>query len=545
MKQILHIFRKDCRQFWPQLLTVLVIFALHAYGQMSTLPAEGLAIGVNASSIRGILFVLSSLSAALLPLGMALLTAGVIQDEALVGTEQFWLTRPYDRRCLLVEKVLCVVAFLILPMLVHDLFLLVRFNFPISSAFAALLVKIAELCVLLLIMVAIAALTASFARFTLVTVVMATVVSILLLDYGDPFLFGWSWLGDVRWVSSFAVASLGAIAVICWQYATRRTTIGVIAGLLFLTGAILILRFWPWSVTWNLYSLLIPADSQLQAVHVTASVNLADVSLRELPLSDRRSRTILYPLRISGLPEDVEVVGFRLDGELELPREKSIRLFGQPTRFQADRPVELNTFIYPSSENQLVPLLMVSEETFQRVKDLDSTITGSMYFEAYRLTQTRLVIPKDSISVQSGKKTCTVRTMLFQGTLRIFLDCTELGPASGTLMGVRLVDSQQTWKETRRLGERDTAGLLSPLFTPIRKTREVFEFRPPLLNAAGQPQEIDRNWPASEDLLILTERPAGLVRRDFRIERFRLGENDAQSWERRGIIRIGLAPSVR
>ena len=69
-------------------------------------------------------FILVSLSGLILPVLFFLLVVSVIQEESLVGSDKFWLTRPYDRVSLFLEKLLFVVLWAFLPMLVHDVVLI-------------------------------------------------------------------------------------------------------------------------------------------------------------------------------------------------------------------------------------------------------------------------------------------------------------------------------------------------------------------------------------------------------------------------------------
>lgn len=93
-----------------------------------------------------LLYILAGLSLLLLPTTLFLLVVSVIQEESLVGSDKFWLTRPYSRRSLFVEKLLFVAVWAVLPMLLHDVILIRHFGFPLSSAFSLLAWKSAQFC---------------------------------------------------------------------------------------------------------------------------------------------------------------------------------------------------------------------------------------------------------------------------------------------------------------------------------------------------------------------------------------------------------------
>src|ERR1035438_1860637 len=136
MNQIVHIFRKDCRHLWSYIVAVLVLTFLLGYGDVVIRGGGG--IGVSA---YGLLLVLAGLSSILLPIALFLLVGSVIQDESLVGSDKFWLTRPYSRRSLFLEKFLFVVVWVALPMLLHDVILIRYFGFSLTSAFGLLFWK--------------------------------------------------------------------------------------------------------------------------------------------------------------------------------------------------------------------------------------------------------------------------------------------------------------------------------------------------------------------------------------------------------------------
>src|ERR1043166_191352 len=98
MRQALHIFRKDIRCLWWEILVV-----------------EALAIGYTfvKSESHDILYVNG-----LLPLAWIYLVVRVILQEPLPGDRQFWITRPYAWRSLLGAKALFVIAVINLPRLI-------------------------------------------------------------------------------------------------------------------------------------------------------------------------------------------------------------------------------------------------------------------------------------------------------------------------------------------------------------------------------------------------------------------------------------------
>ncbi len=106
MNQIVHIFRKDCRRLWPIIAAVLVFTFLHGYGEAISL-GGGVALGLSPYAL---FYISVGSSGLVLPIALFLLVVSVIQEESLVGSGKFWLTRPYRRRSLFLEKLLFVLV---------------------------------------------------------------------------------------------------------------------------------------------------------------------------------------------------------------------------------------------------------------------------------------------------------------------------------------------------------------------------------------------------------------------------------------------------
>src|SRR5208283_6127454 len=100
MRHALAIFRKDVRHLWPAIAIVLAIELLLGWASFS--PRAGLA-GLRQGP--------DSIAA----LGWWYLIVSVIQQEAVPGNRQYWLTRPFSRWDLLAAKLMFILVFLCLP----------------------------------------------------------------------------------------------------------------------------------------------------------------------------------------------------------------------------------------------------------------------------------------------------------------------------------------------------------------------------------------------------------------------------------------------
>ena len=171
MKQILHIFAKDSRHFWPEILISLALVGALVWIYPSTwLSQNGLYAVAGGAFLPGMLEagLLAGLLTVLIPVSWWLLIARVIHAEALVGDCQFWVTRPYEWKKLLGAKVLFLAVFLYLPLLIAQCLLLFRAGFhPLSFVPGLLFNLLLITAVIVLPLLAITTVTATFARLTL------------------------------------------------------------------------------------------------------------------------------------------------------------------------------------------------------------------------------------------------------------------------------------------------------------------------------------------------------------------------------------------
>jgi len=219
MKQILHIFLKDVLQYWREGAAAIALLAAfvrdEVYGWSQP---GGFTSGVGA--MFGLRFLAGSVTV-LLPMVWAFVIVRVIQGESLVGDRQFWITRPYEWKKLLVAKILFVFAFVNLPLFIADVFLLAKAGFPIVAYATGLLTMQVLITVFFFLPVAGLAVVTR-------TVTQALLAFLMIALY----MIGMAWLSSQIPSSSFsgpADSILGAlfiatcIVVIVLQYARRQT----------------------------------------------------------------------------------------------------------------------------------------------------------------------------------------------------------------------------------------------------------------------------------------------------------------------------------
>ena len=246
MSMILPLLRKDFRRlsvllaFW--LLLLALDCALSAWGSRPT------------DLTQQVLYLVISI---LVPLSQLILLNVIIphlvQEDPLVGTTGFWLTRPISRGQLLQSKALFC-ALLATLVLVAQLAVLATHGVTGQDlGLAAAEILLSELSILVTI-VAVAVLTPTFARFVVAIVVL--IATSALIGIGIAALHHTLRPGYVsdaangllrsRAVAESLLVVIGGIAVIVHQYLTRRTGRSIAIGVVTLAGGFAVLGCWPW-----------------------------------------------------------------------------------------------------------------------------------------------------------------------------------------------------------------------------------------------------------------------------------------------------------
>ncbi|MGD0628692.1 MAG: hypothetical protein ABR987_05040 [Terracidiphilus sp.] len=219
MNQTLHIFKKDARRLWPEILISLALTA----GLVLTVPYKWANLNSSQSNYLGssVAQLLAFFVELLVPVSWWLLIARAIHSESLVGDRQFWITRPYEWKKLLMAKALFVAAFLYLPLLTAQWLLLLRAGLARFSALPGLLYNLLFISIVVVLpLIALAAVTRNLARMTLT--LLGALVGLWLL-------IALSSLTSANSIAAPVAGFIAATLILCvcsaavvWQYATRK-----------------------------------------------------------------------------------------------------------------------------------------------------------------------------------------------------------------------------------------------------------------------------------------------------------------------------------
>jgi hypothetical protein len=288
---MLHIFRKDVRRLWPAIaLSVVTLGSLawHDRWRSDWLPG----------ATEGYLNLLVPLVSALL-LGLA------VEQEPIAGDRQFWLTRPYSRTALLGAKLLFAAAFVHLPWLIADCWIMAARGFAPAEYVVELLRRQVVLAgALTLPAMALASLVRSFAHFVMESVGVATALLLLSGSIGErQFHVYWEPFTTVRREAVILVVAGACVSILVLQYLGRRVVPSRALGAAAAAGAAL------------LYTFFMPHTAL--AVRVATRAASAAPSLRLDPAGPKyphpvgdRDVVVALPILVDGFPEGAAV---RLD----------------------------------------------------------------------------------------------------------------------------------------------------------------------------------------------------------------------------------------
>jgi hypothetical protein len=242
MQQAWHIFKKDCRYLWREIILLLVLAIALCFAMGDILE------GIGAVAVAFVL-------------------ARLIHAEAIPGENQFWITRPYRWQSLLAAKLILIVTFVNLPVLTsQSLILLVR-HFPIGSILPGLLwTQMLIFFGLALPIAAGAAMTPGLVPFA--GIVLPLVFLLAVAPHPRfPLPFEWI-LNVIPLIAAIVVCPV----ILYWLYHARLTLLSRITANAAFVSVVLLTYLVPWTTIFAIQSTL---SKQQVAVKVARDGKLA------------------------------------------------------------------------------------------------------------------------------------------------------------------------------------------------------------------------------------------------------------------------------
>lgn len=336
-------------------------------------------------------------------------------------------------------------------------------------------------------------------------------------------------------LAALALAAVGALCVIAFQYRFRITSVAAAIGVVAILVCALFSRFWPASLT--AYWLQKNESPLLRSMQIVPDPDVRDLAPPpEVPDSATQARTAYYPFRALGLSNNVGVSLIGLTAHFDSSGQKPMSFYlAAVVRFQ---PQENGSrqFADVGGPEQLVSFAPPFPADYDRVKNADGTLSGSLVLDGFRSFAARVPVPssrqKQAILILSRR--CTVESFLHESKYHLVFDCVELEPGSTSRFEVRLPRNDSGSRSFECQGQSSSAGGWPALLSPILRTNYRCEFSPPATgsDSSGDPTQ-------GQEMLVFAEQSLGAVVRTFHIEHFRPAELTLQAWEQRGLM---LAP---
>jgi len=379
MKQTLHIFRKDVKLYWAEIVATLAVTAMFVWTYPRGWP------GVPTVPVWS--WVPEAIVGLLLVSWLVLITR-VIHAESLVGERQFWITRPYLWPQLLGAKALFLAVFLYVPTFLAQCILLRKAGMHPLAYLPGLFFNLLLVTgIVVLPMACMAAVTRNFAK---------TLLALLCLIL---FVGGVAYLSSIMPTSSstegfsdelsFVLAVSVFVAVLMIQYARRWTKLAcALLVALAVTFSVMGL-FWPDNFgVEDTY----PVLSKPTGPHLAFAQVPAMSSSPNLDSGDSREFTMVFPVAISGIVSNTAV-------KVEQARVSFTAAGG--ARWISHWQEVYVTWL-PGEPAGTVSL-KISRAIFDRMKDKPVTVEISLAFAILKSgSVTRLLLPEGRFEIPGG-----------------------------------------------------------------------------------------------------------------------------------------------
>ena len=297
MRQALHIFIKDSHYLWREVCLLLALTATLGW------------VEIHSRLIAWLAEVLWVLAA-------TFIIARVVHADAIPGSNQFWITRPYRWNSMLGAKLLFVLIFVNLPLLMAQVYMVKASDFPVAATLPGLIWSqfLMVLC-FSLPAATLAAITPGIAPF-LITAFVLLAVELICVSGFLPFLgltlpFSTLPVGlePVEWFrKTLAIATFACVEawVVYGQYRNRQTKVSRICAGGGLFVALLMYLNTPLSVALGVQSRLSkqPVDPS------SFGVALDPVRRGVFPMQGRDKFShveVILPILVRGLADGTEL----------------------------------------------------------------------------------------------------------------------------------------------------------------------------------------------------------------------------------------------
>lgn len=300
MDQVLHIFKKDIRRHWPEILISLALLALYTHRELH--PWRNSLDYVFSRSFYFFVVTGQYVAPALI-IFWVFLVVRVVQSESLVGDRQWWVTKPYVWWELLLAKLLFIFVFICVPLFHVQIFLLHHFHFPVFANCPALFRTLSSLFLLLVCFcLLLAGLTKNLAQLLMVVGVMALVLIASALWASQSSLGSAMQAAPVvvDYLTDFLIW-IGLASAVVYQFARRRKWT-VVGSLVVLIGFVIGISavFTSSKVVERRYT---PIDRSAAPLQISVKPVETSNESKDFSRSSSREVQLSIPVGVSGVAE--------------------------------------------------------------------------------------------------------------------------------------------------------------------------------------------------------------------------------------------------
>jgi len=407
MSQILHIFRKDVRHFWIEILCSILVLSAYIWRVLHQW-ANPMAV----SDWRVPIF-LQGLLMALTPISWCLLVVRAVQDESLVGDRQFWVTRPYEWKKLLAAKALFIFLFVNVPLFAANVIFLRSSGFAPTRYLVGLAwIQLSVVLILILPAACVSVVTSTFVQVILWTLglggYIALVASLSSLVPDSHIQTSVSDISD--WIAP-AIFGVGFLGIILWQYTRRRAWIPrTIIGVMALIAAAGGLMPTTESQVTGAYPPL-PAGEHLP-FHVTAIAPKAATEEQEQRQASGKKVGLTIRMRLTDIPAGtlITIAATRVTARTRNGEELTTEWLGD------------GTDIWPGEATTNVSF-EVDSNFFERARFVPTDLRVRLAYREYHETNTRQIVMQPGEFLVDGLGICWVDSPEFNVRFGYSIGC--------------------------------------------------------------------------------------------------------------------------
>lgn len=378
MRQAIHIFKKDVRGLWYQIVLTIVVVAVFVFLDVRT---AKLSEPMPGPDLIGLFLILA----------WWILIARVIQCEALAGDRQFWCTRPYAWTSLLTAKALFIFAFVNLPIFTADAVIIHVFGFSTFAELPGLIwSQVLLTTIVILPMTAIAAVANGLTQLLSTTFFIGLVLfafEVGVLGTARP--GAWGSLDWIRASVALVLATAATASVIVCQYEHRKTVASRV--LLAATCMLVVVTYtlFPWTAAFGIQGRLSRQRIDPRLVQITFDSGQTWLTRASAVRGDRVQINI--PLQVTNVPAGMGIITDGISVNIEAPGQAVWRSTSKPWR-------QVN------SEAGITSLQTVVDGSFyRRIRNEAVNIHGQMYLTLSGHSQeTSVPIENRPVSVPGG-----------------------------------------------------------------------------------------------------------------------------------------------